>query len=50
MDADVRVFVLDDGRHAAALYAFAHPCTPQDFATSCNQLVSSGADTLICEP
>eukprot|EP01051_Picozoa_sp_SAG22_P004976 SAG22_NODE_283_length_13027_cov_25.568535_7_plen_416_part_00 len=45
--ADIRAFVLDDGRHAAAPYAFAHPCTAADFETSADQLISSGCDTLI---
>ncbi len=42
-----RVFLVDDGRHAAPLYQFAPPLTPADFVATVDQLVESGIDTLI---
>ena len=45
--AEPRVFFYDDGRHASALYQFAPPLTPEDLASSVDQLVASGVDTLI---
>jgi hypothetical protein len=42
-----RVFLFDDGRHAAGLYQFEPPLTPADFTFTVDQLVNSGVDTLI---
>ena len=42
-----RVFLFDDGRHAADLYCFEPPVTPADHAVVVDQLASSGADTLV---
>ncbi|MCH2213122.1 MAG: hypothetical protein MK110_17590 [Fuerstiella sp.] len=42
-----RVFVSDDGRHAAPLYQFAPELEPADHAFVLDQLVGSGVDTLI---
>ncbi|MEE2739169.1 MAG: hypothetical protein VX435_13145 [Planctomycetota bacterium] len=45
--AEPRVLLYDDGRHAAPLYQFAPPLTPEDFLITVDQLVGSGADTLV---
>ena len=42
-----RVFITDDGRHAASLYQFESPITPGDLAHNVDQLAASGVDTLI---
>ena len=42
-----RVFLYDDGRHAADLYCFEPPVTPADHAAIVDQMASSGADTLV---
>ena len=42
-----RVFLFDDGRHAADLYCFEPPVTPADHAAIVDQLAGSGADTLV---
>ncbi len=42
-----RVFLLDDGRHAGALYEFEPPLEPADLTLTVDQLVESGFDTLI---
>lgn len=42
-----RVFMSDDGRHAAPLYQFAPTLEPADHTFILDQLVSSGVDTLI---
>ena len=42
-----RVFLFDDGRHAADLYCFEPPVTPADHAAVVDQLAGSGADTLV---
>jgi hypothetical protein len=42
-----RVFLIDDGRHAAYLYQFEPPVTPEDVAFSVDQLANSGIDTLL---
>jgi hypothetical protein len=44
---DPRVFITDDGRHAASLYQFESPITPEDLAYNVDQLAASGVDTLI---
>ena len=42
-----RVFMFDDGRHAASLYQFEPPLEPSDFTFNVDQLADSGVDTLI---
>ena len=42
-----RVFMFDDGRHAACLYQFEAPLTPRDLEFTVDQLVDSGVDTLV---
>src|SRR5262249_26243944 len=42
-----RVFMFDDGRHAAGLYQFEPPLTPADHIYTIDQLVASGVDTYI---
>ena len=42
-----RVFLYDDGRHAAPLYQFAPPLKPADLMFTVDQLVGSGVDTLV---
>ena len=42
-----RVFLFDDGRHAACLYQFEPPLTPEDLTFNVDQLVDSGVDTLV---
>ena len=42
-----RVFMFDDGRHAASLYQFEPPLEPSDFTYNVDQLADSGVDTLI---
>ena len=42
-----RVFMFDDGRHAACLYQFEAPLTPRDIEFNVDQLVDSGVDTLV---
>ena len=42
-----RVFIFEDGRHAASLYQFESPITPADLTYNVDQLASSGLDTLI---
>ena len=42
-----RVFMFDDGRHAASLYQFEPPLDPSDFTLNVDQLADSGVDTLI---
>ena len=42
-----RIFLFDDGRHAADLYAFEPPVTPDNHAAIVDQLASSGADTFV---
>ena len=42
-----RVFMYDDGRHAACLYQFEPPITPSDLTFNVDQLVDSGVDTLV---
>ena len=42
-----RVFMYDDGRHAASLYQFEPPITPSDLTFNVDQLVDSGVDTLV---
>ena len=42
-----RVFMFDDGRHAASLYQFEPPLEPGDFTFNVDQLADSGVDTLI---
>ena len=42
-----RVFMFDDGRHAASLYQFEPPLEPADFTYNVDQLADSGVDTLI---
>ena len=42
-----RVFLFNDGRHAADLYCFEPPVTPADHATIVDQMASSGADTFV---
>ncbi len=42
-----RVFVFDDGRHAADLYCFEPPVSPADHAYIVDQIASSGADALV---
>jgi hypothetical protein len=44
---DPRVFMFDDGRHAAGLYQFEPPLTPADHSYTVDQLVASGVDTYI---
>ena len=45
--ADPRVFIFDDGRHAADLYSFEPPITPAEHASIVDQLAGSGADALV---
>ena len=45
-----RVFMFDDGRHAAGLYQFEAPLTPRDLEFNVDQLVDSGVDTLVYLP
>ena len=42
-----RVFFFDDGRHAADLYCFEPPVTPEDHTFIVDQLASSGVDALV---
>ena len=42
-----RVFLFEDGRHAASLYQFEFPLTPEDLILNVDQLVESGVDTLV---
>ena len=42
-----RVFMFDDGRHAASLYQMEPPLKPEDLTFNVDQLVESGADTLV---
>ena len=42
-----KVFLFDDGRHAAGLYQFEPPLTPEDHCATIDQLVNSGVDTYI---
>ena len=42
-----RVFIFDDGRHAADLYCYEPPITPADHASIVDQLAGSGADALV---
>ena len=42
-----RVFMFDDGRHAACLYQFEAPLSPADLEFNVDQLVDSGIDTLV---
>ena len=42
-----RVFLFDDGRHAASLYQFEAPITPEDLNFNVDQLVDSGVDALV---
>ena len=44
---DPRVFIFDDGRHAADLYSFEPPITPAEHASIVDQLAGSGADALV---
>ena len=45
--AEPRVFLYDDGRHAAPLYQFAPPVEPADFLYTVDQLVDTGVDALV---
>ena len=42
-----RVFFFDDGRHAADLYCFEPPVTPEDHTFIVDQLANSGVDALV---
>lgn len=42
-----RVFLYEDGRHAAGLYQFEPPLTPEDHALNVDQLANSGVDTFV---
>jgi hypothetical protein len=42
-----RVVFYDDGRHAASLYQFEPPISPEDHTVIVDQLVDSGVDTLV---
>ena len=45
--AEPTVLLYDDGRHAAPIYQYAPPLRPQDFLVTVDQLIGSGADTLV---
>ena len=45
--AEPRVFFFDDGRHAAGLYQFEPPLTPEDIVYTVDQLIHTGVDTYI---
>ncbi len=47
LPAEPKVFFFDDGRHAAGLYAFEPPLTPEDHCYTVDQLVNTGVDTYI---
>jgi len=42
-----RIFFIDDGRHAAYLYQFEPPVTPDDVVFTVDQVAQSGFDTLL---
>jgi hypothetical protein len=49
-EADIsepKVFMFDDGRHGAGLYAFEPPLTADDIQLNVDQLVSSGVDAIV---
>ena len=47
MHGEPRVFMFDDGRHAASLYQMEPPLKPEDLTYNVDQLVDSGVDTLM---
>lgn len=47
LPAEPKVYFFDDGRHAAGLYQFEPPLTPEDHCYTVDQLVNTGIDTYI---